>query len=53
MLKDVLRTLAYMETNLRHPSLNTHEFQSFKGPNAEKVFESYAQQSTPGAYRIF
>lgn len=42
-----------METNLRHPSLNTHEFQSFKGPNAEKVFESYAQQSTPGAYGIF
>jgi len=23
------------------------------GPNNEKIFESYAQQSTPEAYRIF
>ena len=53
ILKDVVKTLTYMETNLRHPSLNTHEFHSFKGPNGEKVYEDYAQQSTPGAYRIF
>lgn len=51
--KDVVKTLTLMETNLRHPSLNTHEFTSFKGPDGEKVFESYAQQNTPGAYRIF
>jgi len=42
-----------METNLRHPSLNTHEFISLKGPREEKVFEAYAQQKTSGAYRIF
>jgi len=51
--KDVVKTLTLMETNLRHPSLNTHEFTSLKGPLGEKVFESYAQQNTPGAYRIF
>ena len=51
--KAVLKTLAFMETNLRHPSLNAHEFKSLKGPNGEKVFEVYAQQNTPGAYRIF
>ena len=53
ILKAVRKTLGFMETNLRHPSLNTHEFTSLKGPNGEKVFEAYAQQKTPAAYRIF
>jgi len=53
ILKDVLKTLGYMETNLRHPSLNTHEFSSLKGPHGEKVYEAYAQQNTPGAFRVF
>jgi hypothetical protein len=42
-----------METNLKHPSLQTHEYTSLKGKNDEKVFESYVQNHTPGAYRIF
>ncbi len=42
-----------METNLRHRSLQTHQYQSLKGPNGEKVFEAYAKQNTPGAYRVF
>lgn len=53
VLKSVRKTLGYMETNLRHPSLNTHEFTSLKGPNGEKVFEAYAQQKIPAAFRIF
>jgi hypothetical protein len=53
VLKAVLKTLGYMETNLRHPSLNAHIFYNLQGPNGEKVFEVYAQQNTPGAYRIF
>jgi hypothetical protein len=53
ILKDVIKALRYMETNLRHPSLNTHEYHSLSGPNGEKIFEAYAQQKTPGAYRIF
>ncbi len=53
ILKAVRKTLGFMETNLRHPSLNTHEFTSLKGPNGEKVFEAYVQQKTPSAYRIF
>ena len=53
VLRAVLKTLALMETNLRHPSLNAHEFKSLKGPMGEKIFEAYAQQNTPNAYRIF
>ncbi|MBF0290469.1 MAG: hypothetical protein HQM14_21880 [SAR324 cluster bacterium] len=51
--KAALKTLGLMETNLRHPSLQTHEFTSLKGPNGEKVYEAYVQHKTPGAYRIF
>ncbi len=52
-LQAVRKTLGFMETNLRHPSLNTHEYTSLKGPNGEKVFEAYVQQKTPSAYRVF
>lgn len=51
--KAVQKILGFMETNLKHPSLNTHEYDALTGPNGEKVFESYAQNKTPGAYRIF
>lgn len=50
--KAVKKCLSYMETNLRHPSLQTHEFHGLKGPNGEKVYEAYAQNQRPGAYRI-
>lgn len=53
ILNAVRKTLALMESNLRHPSLNTHEFTSLSGPDGEKIFEAYVQQKTPGAYRIF
>jgi hypothetical protein len=49
----VRKTLGLLETNLRHPSLNTHAFRSLHGPNGEEVFEAYAQNQTPGAYRVF
>ena len=51
--KAVSKTLGLMEVNLRHPSLNTHEYTALKGPRGERVFEAYAQQKTPRAYRIF
>ncbi|MEW6187105.1 MAG: hypothetical protein AB1585_15335 [Thermodesulfobacteriota bacterium] len=53
VLKAVRKTLGLMEMNLKHPSLQTHAFTSLKGPAGEKVFEAYAQQKTPSAYRIF
>lgn len=51
--KAVKKALLFLSQNLRHPRLKTHEFTSLKGPNGEKVFEAYAEQSTPSAYRIF
>lgn len=52
-LKAVRKAMGFMETNLRHPGLKTHKYFSLKGPDGEEVFEAYAQNQTPGAYRIF
>jgi hypothetical protein len=49
----VKKTLKLLSENPRHNSLQTHPFFSLAGPNGEKVFEVYAQQKTPAAYRVF
>src|SRR3989338_214831 len=51
--KAVRETIQNLARNPRHPSLQTREFTSLHGPGQEKVFEAYAEQSTPAAYRIF
>lgn len=53
LFEQVRKALGYLEIDPHHPSLHTHEFTSLAGPNGEKVFEAYAQNKTPGAYRIF
>jgi hypothetical protein len=53
VLKQVRKTLGYLETNLRAKSLQTHEFASLSRRYGIKVFEAYVQQNTPGAYRVF
>ncbi len=52
-LKAVRKALGYLETNPRHPALNTHKFSSLQGPDGEEIFEAYAENRTPAAYRIF
>lgn len=51
--KQVLKTLGLLELNTRHPRLHTHEYQSLAGANGERVWEAYAQNEAPGAYRVF
>lgn len=52
LLKQVRKVLGFMETNLKHPSLNTHKFNGMTSALGD-VFETYAQNNTPGAYRLF
>ena len=52
-LKAVRKALGLLETNPRHPGLNTHKYSSIKGPIGEDVFEAYAENRTPAAWRIF
>ena len=53
ILKQVRKTLGYLETDLRAKSLQTHEYESLTRQFGKKVFEAYVQQDTPSAYRIF
>lgn len=53
--KQVKKSLGYLQTNPKHPSLHTHPYDFVENPfnDKEKVFEAYAQNKTPSAYRIF
>lgn len=51
--KAVLKALAFLQHNPRHPSLNKHKYKSISGSNNEAIFEAYAENQTAAAYRIF
>jgi hypothetical protein len=51
--KAVRKTLGFLQNNPRHPGLNTHKYISHQGPGGEDIFEAYAENNTPGAYRVF
>ncbi len=55
LFKQVHKTVSLLRANPKHPGLRTHEFTSIENPfdNKQKVFEAYAQNKTPGAYRVF
>jgi hypothetical protein len=55
LYKQVVKCVQLLADNPRHPGLRTHEYSSIENPyqHAAKVFEAYAQNRTPGAYRIF
>jgi len=55
LFKQIHKCVQLLRANPRHPGLATHEYHSFAHPydDEQKVFEAYAQNRTPGAYRIF
>ena len=55
LFKQVHKTIELLAQDPRHPGLQTHEFNSLPNPfNAkDKVFEAYAQNKIPSAYRVF
>lgn len=55
LTKQIKKTIGFLQTNPRHPSLNTHPYDSIPNPidPKAKVFEAYAQNNTPSAYRVF
>ena len=52
-LKKIKLTLDKLQENPRHPGLHTHKYKSFKGNNGEDIFQSYVENKTPGAFRMF
>ena len=47
------KSLGYLQNNPRHPNLNTHKYSAISGCNGEDIFEAYAENKTPAAFRIF
>ena len=52
-LKAVRKALGYFENNPRHPSLNTHKYESLSKEFGLEIFEAYAENRTPQTYRLF
>lgn len=55
LFKQVRKTLKHLRENPRHPGLETHPYSTLEHPwdSSQKVFEAYAQNKTPAAYRVF
>lgn len=55
LFKQIHKTIDLLVNNPKHPGLQTHEYDSMENPydKKKKVFEAYAQNNTPGAYRVF
>jgi hypothetical protein len=55
LFKQTNKCIELLSTNPRHPGLQTHMFDGIPHPydRNQKVFEAYAQNRTPGAYRVF
>ncbi|MGH3978948.1 MAG: hypothetical protein ACRDRZ_08095 [Pseudonocardiaceae bacterium] len=53
-LKKVKKALRLLrDVGPGHPGLNTHKYQSLTGPHGEEVWESYVENKTPGAWRLW
>ncbi len=52
-LKKVLKCLGLLELDPKYPGLNSHRYEDFDDVHGEKIWESYVENKTPGAYRVF
>jgi hypothetical protein len=52
-LKKVRKALGHLERDPRHPGLHSHHYESFPADRDVKVWDSYVENNTPGAWRIF
>ena len=52
-LKKIVKCLNLLSQNPRHPSLNSHKIEVLSKEYGESVWESYLENHTPSAGRIF
>ncbi|BCB84694.1 hypothetical protein [Phytohabitans suffuscus] len=53
-LKKVRKTLRLLEQQgPRYPGLNSHRYESVPGPGGAELWESYVENNTPSAWRIW
>jgi hypothetical protein len=52
-LKKVRKALGLLQTDPTYPGLHSHLYQHFPGLEKGKVWDSYVENRTPGAWRIY
>ena len=52
-LKKVNKALGQLQRDPRYPGLHSHKYSSLHGSNNEEVWDSYVENHTPSAWRIF
>lgn len=51
--KKLVKALSYLSENPKHNSLASHEIEDLSRKHGLKIFQSYLENNTPGAGRIF
>lgn len=52
-LKKVRKALGFLQQDPLYPGLNSHQYESFPGHGTDKVWDSYVENRTPAAWRIY
>lgn len=52
-LKKVRKALGLLQTDPLYPGLHSHRYHHFPGLEKDKVWDSYVENRTPGAWRIY
>ncbi len=52
-VKKIAKCLGLLEQDHRHPSLASHRYESFDSMYGERIWESYVEQNTPSAWRVW
>jgi hypothetical protein len=51
--RKVIKALGLLEHDPAYPSLQTHRFESLDSVFGEAIWESYVENNTPGAWRMW
>ena len=51
--KRLTKALGYLQANPRHPGLGTHEIEPLSRRHGFKIWQSYLENNTPAAGRLF
>jgi len=52
-LKRVRKCLRLLESDPKYPGLNSHKYLGLRTPDNRDVWESYVENKTPAAWRVF
>jgi hypothetical protein len=53
LAKKIAKCMVLLGENPRHPGLGSHRFESFDAIYGERIWESYIENNTPSAWRIW